>query len=113
MELTRDVIKKEREDFNQRLIQSDNLYKNGQKLFKDGKYQQAMDEYQKALTLTPKNPKITQAYQKAKLESVKRDVKESSDAALKMLNQGDVVSAKIEFRKILATIPNEPIQISK
>lgn len=111
--LTEEVIRKEREDFNDRLVDADEFYQRGQGLAKEEKHRQAMEEYRKALSLTPKNPKITKAYNEARLESVKGDVKESCDAALKMLNQGDVVSAKIEFRKILTIIPNEPIQISK
>ncbi len=111
--LTEEVIRKEREDFTNRLVQADEFYQKGRELAKAGKYKQAMEEYQKALALTPQNPNLKDAFNEARLESLKIDVKESSEVALKMLNQGDVVSAKVEFRRILATIPNEPIQISK
>jgi len=113
MELTDELVRKERQDFYERVTRADNFYKNGQELAKARKYEQAIEEYHRALSLTPKNPKIIAARDEARLKLIQEKVKESSDAALKMLELGDVVSAKIEFRKILTIIPNEPIQIAK
>ncbi len=110
MELTDEIIRKEREDFAMRIIRSDEHYQKGQELAKKGKYEQAFDEYNEALSLTPDNPKVMKARNNARLQIIKKQVKESTDSALKMLELGDTVSAKIEFRKILTIIPNEPIQ---
>ena len=109
-ELTGEIAKKEREDFVSRIIESDEHFKKGNDLLKVKKYTQAVEEYNQAAQLTPNNPKVTKARNEALMQSVKKDVKESSDAALKMLDMGDVVSAKVEFRKILTIIPDEPIQ---
>lgn len=112
-ELTEEMIKKERQNFSDSLVQSDKYFKDGEKLFKAKRYDQALDAYNQALALTPDNPKITRARDQALLESIKENVQQSADSALKMLELGDTVSAKLEFRKILTLIPDEPILLSK
>lgn len=109
-ELTGEIARQEQEDFVSRIIKSDEHFKKGQVLFKAGKFNQAIDEYNQAIELTPDNPKVKKARNEALVQVVKKEVKESCETALKLLEQGDNVSAKVEFRKILTVIPDEPIQ---
>ena len=71
-----------------------------------------MREYDSALHLTPKNPKITDARNAVILEKAKESVREQSKQAIMRLETGDTVSARHEIQKILTTIPKEPILTS-
>ncbi len=72
-----------------------------------------MREYDSALRLTPKNPKITDARNAVVLEIAKESVREQSEQAIIRLETGDTVSARHEIQKILTIIPSEPILISR
>ncbi|MFH1360443.1 MAG: hypothetical protein ABIJ41_05320 [Candidatus Omnitrophota bacterium] len=112
-ELNQALVEEAREDFHQQVIKAKDFYERGQKLDKDKKYKEAIMEYNRALSFTPQNPNIIAARNQAILNYTYDQAKVHADSALKMLRLGDTVSAKIEFRKILAIIPNEPIQVSK
>ncbi len=110
--LNNQLVVKSREDFYFRVQKSQEGYKRGKKLFKDGKYKEAIKEYDAALRLTPENPQIKDARNTVILEIAKESIREQSEQAIKRLETGDTVSARHEIQKILTTIPSEPILIS-
>ena len=109
MELTDELTRKSQENFADNIVRSNNYYKTGEALVRKEKYDQALEEFTKALSLTPNNPKIIRARDEARLKLIKQETKQYTDSALKMLELGDTVSAKIEFQKILTLIPDEPL----
>ena len=60
-----------------------------------------------------RNPNITNARNMVLLEQAKESVRKQSDMAIRNLNVGDTLSARLEIQKILATIPDKPILISQ
>ena len=113
VQLREELSRKARKDFHDSIAKASEYYRQGKKFVKSERYTQAIDEYNRALSFTPDNPKILNARKEAMLMKAKKEAKEHADSALKMLDLGDTVSAKIEFSKILAIIPNEPVQVSK
>ncbi len=107
--LTENANQKSHEEFSESIIQARRCYDLGQALTKQKKYDQALEQYAQALTLTPGNPKVLRARNEARIGMIRQHAKESADAALSMLELGDTVSAKVEFRKILTLIPDEPL----
>lgn len=111
--LDKQLVAKSRDEFYQNVLRSQEYYERGKKLFDDGKYNEAMREYDSALRLTPKNPKVTDARNAVILEIAKESIREQAEQAIKRLETGDTVSARHEIQKILTTIPSEPILISR
>jgi len=107
------VVNKVQQEFSELIMQSSEHYKKGMMYLKEKNYERAIDEFDYALKITPRNPKVLDARQEAMIEMVKRDIKHHSEKAVRMLDYGDAMSAKDEIRKILTAIPNEPILNSK
>ena len=107
------LIKKAHADFVDMIKRANEHYEQGQAQFDQANYQEALKEFNQALSITPDNPKVIDARKKTILELSKINVKEHSDQAIKMLNSGDSLSAKSEIQKMLTAIPNEPIITSK
>jgi tetratricopeptide (TPR) repeat protein len=82
-------------------------YQRGQALVGQQKYEEAIEEFDRALTVTPDNPKVLKARMKAQYERDVAEVKKLTEKALEKLNLGEVESAKEEFHRILATFPGE------
>ena len=110
--LNNQLVAKSRDEFFQRVQRGQEHYKKGESFFEEGKYKEAMKEYDAALNFTPKNPKFTNARKKAILEIAKESIKENSEQAIKRLELGDTLSARHEIQKILTTIPEEPMLTS-
>lgn len=111
-ELSRELTRKSQEEFYNRVVDAEQYYQSGKKLAKEKKYENAIEEYDRALFLTPKNPKIVDARNEARIAYAQKKVKEHADLAVKMLESGDTFSAKLEIRRMLANIPDEPIIVS-
>jgi len=111
-ELNQELTRKSQEEFYKRVVDAEQYYQSGKKLAKEKKYENAIEEYDRALFLTPKNPKIVNVRNEARIAYAQVKVKEHADLAIKMLELGDTFSAKLEIRRILANIPDEPIIVS-
>lgn len=95
--------------FEDRISRSIEHFQKGEAFFNDLKYQRAILEFDQALKLTPKNPKIIALKDQAELELAKLKIKEQSKRALQLLESGDANSARSEVKKMLGAIPGEPI----
>ena len=109
MEMTEEVTRNAQKEFSDSLARANSYYENGEAFAKKKRYDQALEEYTKALSLAPNNPKIIRARDEARLKFIQERAREHADSAIKLLDLGDTVSAKIEFRKILTLIPDEPL----
>ncbi|MDO8580376.1 MAG: tetratricopeptide repeat protein [Candidatus Omnitrophota bacterium] len=112
-ELSQEVVAQVQKEFSDQVNRSKEHYKIGQSYYKKRKYQQAINEYNKALVLTPKNSTVMKARQGAILELTKQKLKNHSDEAIKLLSAGKPNAAKNEIQKMLTAIPNKPIVNSK
>lgn len=101
------------EEFYESVKRSQEHYHRGEDLFKDGDYEEAMKEYNHALYWAPGSPKVIVAQEKTILEITKESIKNQSELAIRRLEAGDTLSARHEIQKILTTIPEEPILISR
>ncbi|MCK4882814.1 MAG: tetratricopeptide repeat protein [Candidatus Omnitrophica bacterium] len=110
--LNKQVELRSRREFYQNVKRGQEHYRRGNDLFKDEKYKEAIKEYDHALHLSPKNPKIIDARKQAILEMSKKNIEEQSENAIKRLEAGDTLSARHEIQQMLTTIPNEPILVS-
>lgn len=107
------VVQKAHEEFNARLQRGSIHYQKGQDFFKQNRHKEALTEYKEALRWMPGNPKVLRARQTAELELRKRSIQEHADRAVRLLDSGNSSSARDEIRQMLATVPNEPILISR
>lgn len=79
----------------------------GQWLLDNGSYEEAIEAYQSALRIKPKNREAVANIDIAKLELIKQKTFYHLNASKDMLSTGDFQSAKQEIRKALSIIPNE------
>lgn len=102
-----DWIGSSKDKFGQLIDSSIEHFQSAEQYMEKGNYQKAIGEYNKALTLTPKNPKIIEALREARLALARIKLKQHSQEALGMLEAGDTLSAQGEIEKILMTIAHE------
>ena len=95
--------------FSEKVKRSQQHFMMAEKLFEEKYFEAALNEYTLALQLTPGNPKIIEGRRKTILEYTEVQVRERSEKAIRMIHAGDPDSAKNEFRKILNTLPNNPV----
>lgn len=107
--LEKSVTQKAHDEFYEKLVKSNDIFKTGEQYFLAGDYPNAIREFDRALQFTPRNPKILEMKQKAKLEIMKSRVKDHYASAMQMLESGNVHSAKNEIQQMLTTIPGEPV----
>lgn len=112
-DLERETVRKAHEEFDARLRRGSKHYQKGEDLFKQNRYKESITEYHEALRWMPGNPKVLRAKRKAELELSKRSLKEHAEKAVRLLDSGNPSSARDEIREMLATIPNEPVLISR
>ena len=89
------------------MTRAEQHYQQALQFLADSNFEQAFEELDRALTVTPHNPKIIKARKRAIYTKGIEDVKRRTDDAIRKLDEGDLKSAKKEFQQILATIPNE------
>ncbi len=111
--LNLELVRKKKEEFYKRVELSKEHYQKGEMYFKDGNFNKAISEYDRALGFTPRNPVILEAKEQASLELTKTNVVHFTNQAIKRLDSGDTRSAKSEIQKMLSTIPNEPVNNPK
>ena len=101
------------QDFHERVKQSQEYCRKGDKLLQQKKYREAIAAFDQALERTPENPKALKARQVARLWLNKENIQQRSANAIKMLELGDSRSAEREIQKMLAITPDEPSFISQ
>jgi len=99
--------------FIDQLSRSDEHYKLGITYLESGIVFKAIREFNTALELTPNNPKVLKAKKMALLSMSAEQLKASSERAIRMLEEGDSLSAKGEIQKMLSSIPDEATLNSK
>ncbi|MCB9771211.1 MAG: tetratricopeptide repeat protein [Candidatus Omnitrophica bacterium] len=110
--LAHEAQKKAQAEFALSVERAEKHYKRGENFRSAKKYKEAISEFDKALKVTPQNPKLVKAKERALYEERIDEVKQRIGVATEQLNTGEVNSAKKEIQQILAIIPKESIQNS-
>ena len=105
--LKEELIAKAREKFNLQVIRSQKHYQQGQAYFNEKRFKEATQEFTKALSLTPNNPKILRAREQAVYQSRVDDVRNQTNSAIEKLEAGDVKSSRKQLEDVLTNFPNE------
>ena len=108
--LKQQLIQKARDEFNLEIVRAEKHFQNGQKLLGEERYDEALEELNRALTLTPDNPKVLKVRAQTLYERHIAEIKRRTTDAISELDSGDVDSAKKEFQHILTIIPKESTQ---
>ncbi len=111
--LAQEADKKAQKEFVLSVERAERHYKRGQDFVAAKKYSEAIGEFDKALKVTPDNPKLIKAKEQAQYEERIDEIKQRISTATAQLKTGEVDCAKKEFQQILAIIPKEPIVNSK
>ncbi|OGX08117.1 MAG: hypothetical protein A2Z88_09315 [Omnitrophica WOR_2 bacterium GWA2_47_8] len=111
--LEAEIVKQSQDEFSKQIIRSENHYKKGLKFAQKKSLDQALEEFNRALSLTPQNPKILKAKEDIEKQKIFKEVHDRSKEAVTKLNSGETQSAKEEFRRILTIIPDESANESK
>ena len=105
--LDKELVMKAHEAFANRMTQAGSHFERAKQYEANGQFAQAFTEYDRALRLTPDNPKIVEAKRQLKIQRAKEEFEKRSAHVMRMLEAGHTYSAKDEIRNMLATIPNE------
>ena len=105
--LSREIVKRAHEKFAMEIARSSRHYLKGQEYLQDQQYDNAIDEFNLGLAITPNNPKLLNAVKQVEEEMEIDLLKKRAEDAMEQLNAGDLMSAKQKFQEILATIPEE------
>jgi len=105
--LKEELLAKAHEKFNLQIIRSEKHYQQGRGHFNEGKFKEAILDFDRALLLTPNNPKILRGREQAVFESHVDDVRKRTNSAIEKLENKDVDSARKQFEDILTQFPDE------
>ncbi len=116
------VVETQLEETDQRLYQmaqeelsldvarADGHYRHAGEFLGNAQFQEAVVEIDKALSLTPNNPKIKKMKEQILSEQRRFEIKQKAQKAVEFLDSGDMDSARQEFQKILTILPGESVQ---
>lgn len=109
-QLANELVLQAHEEFSLQLRRAENHYQAGESLLDRKSYSEALAEFDRALLLTPGNPKIIRAQQQAcylqKIDKIKFLVHDATER----LDAGDLDSARDMFQEILSLLPEQPVQ---
>ena len=105
--LKAELVVKAREEFNLQIVRAEKHYQQGQAYYTEGKFKEATLEFNRALALTPDNPKMLRARKEAVFRSRVDDIRKRTNSAIEKLDDKDVDSAKKQFEDILTHFPSE------
>jgi len=112
-DLHREMVEKVRDEFSLSITRAEKHYQKGEEHLRAKQYDEALKEFDHALSVTPNNPKIIRAKEEALYEKALLEAKIRTQDAAHMLERGELEAARDEYKKILATIPEEPFQKSE
>lgn len=104
-ELNEQLQRKALEEFSLEIERAEGHYQRGLSFSKEQKFQDAMAEFDRALAVTPGNPKVIAARAQAEREQQLTELRKQARAALETLDAGNLEAARSEFQNILADIP--------
>jgi len=114
LETTRQALQaKAKAEFDQDVARAERHYAQGQQYAQAKDFEKALIEFDRALNLTPNNPKLIRAKNDTLYQQRIEEVRKRVNEAMKQLDAGQVDAARSEFQNILTIIPSEPVQKSE
>ncbi len=105
--LQSEVVQKNRDEFYLEVIRGEKHYHQGQEYLNNKNYDRAIAEFERALSVTPQNPKLLKAIEEAKYFQRVDGLKKEALEAVKDLEAGEMQAAKEKIKNLLANIPDE------
>ena len=109
-QLAEEAKQKKLKELSIQLLRADQYYQKSEEYLNAKKFEEALAQVDGALTITPNNPKFIKARERVLYMQQVEKIKERTKSALDNLESGDPDAAKVEFQKVLTTIPKEPSQ---
>ncbi len=112
-QLADELVLQAHEEFSLQVRRAENHYQAGEAFLERKNYQEALTEFNRALLLTPGNPKIIRAQQQACYLQKTDKVKFLAHDAMERLDAGDINAARDMFKEILSLLPeysNQPLE---
>ncbi|MFP4473500.1 MAG: tetratricopeptide repeat protein [Candidatus Omnitrophota bacterium] len=109
-EATEEIARKKQDQLMLDVNRAEHHIQAGEQFLEDDDFKQAMREFDRALSLTPDNPKILKLKAETRYQRHVEDVKAGTQRAVDFLEAGDPRSAKEEFERIFALIPDGSVQ---
>jgi tetratricopeptide (TPR) repeat protein len=109
-QLSDELVLQAHEEFSLQVRRAENHYQAGESLLERKSYAEAIAEFDRALLLTPGNPKIIRARQQAYYLQKTDKIKFLVHDAMERLDAGDMNSARDMFQEILSLLPEQPVQ---
>jgi len=92
------------------VARADGHYRQAMTYVDQKQFEKAHDEIQKALALTPNNPKLIKSGEQIENQRRIFDIKMRVTKALNLLDAGNLDAARQEFQEILPIFPGQPVQ---
>lgn len=98
------------EELSLNVSRADGHYREAVELLDQKQFDAAVEEIDKAMALTPDNPKLQKMRAKILYDERMFEARQKLDKAVEFLDSGDMDSARQEFQGILTILPDESIQ---
>jgi len=109
-ETQRQLRQKAHDEFCLKIIRSEKHLERARQFWNEKKFDEALDQFDLALAVTPDNPKILKLKKRCLYEKEVDAIKLKAERAMEKLDSGELESAKKEIQEILTAIPKEPVQ---
>lgn len=110
METGQRLYQMAQEELSLNVARADGLYRHAQELAEQNQFDDAIAQIDRALTLTPNNPKLKKMRDDIQFDQRMFDIREKVGKAVGFLDSGDMGSARQKFQEILTILPDEPVQ---
>ena len=109
-ETDRRLYQMAQEELSLDVARADGHYRAAKELAGRNLFKEAIGEINKALALTPDNPKLQKTRGEILYNQRVFDIKKKVETAVEFLDFGDMDSARQEFQKIITILPGETVQ---
>jgi len=104
-----ELARRRQEDLQLQMMRANNHYQRGLVFLQEKRYEEALNEFEQALILTPNNPKLVKGRDRALYGKRIQMIRRRFDDAIDEMETGHLESAKSIFQDILTIIPRKPV----
>ncbi len=108
-EASAELARHRREDLQLQMMRANNHYQRGLVMLQEKRYDEALNEFEQALILTPNNPKLVKGRERALYGKRLQMIRSRFENAIDEMETGHLESAKSIFQDILTIIPRKPV----
>jgi len=108
-EANAELARRRQEDLQLQMMRANNHYQRGLAFLQEKRHEEALNEFEQALILTPNNPKLVQGRERALYAKRIEMIRLRFEDAMDEMETGHLESAKSIFQDILTIIPRKPV----